>query len=109
MPLGPTTLAGTYSSFVPTDGTYMSYSYYDDLALGACWLFKATGAPEFLQECQQHYAMHLSIESRAANATVFDFRRSVWAVDMLLYSITRQRIHADRCGEPQAGLTLLLA
>jgi hypothetical protein len=74
----------------------MSYSYYDDLALGACWLYKATGAPAFLQECQQHYASHLAVEARAANATVFDFRRGVWAVDVLLYSITKLPKHADR-------------
>lgn len=90
------TTAGTYSSFIDTGSRYLSTSYFDDLALASCWLFKATGSQAYLQECQANYAQHVAKELRSSNATVLDYRRSIWAVDLLLYSISARPEYSAR-------------
>ena len=34
---------GSYSKYIPTEAHYWSDSIYDDLAWGACWIYKVTG------------------------------------------------------------------
>jgi hypothetical protein len=34
---------GSYSKYIPTESHYWSDSMYDDLAWGACWIYKVTG------------------------------------------------------------------
>ena len=58
----PTTSAsypGLYSDVIPIDGSYPSTSYWDDLAWGAVWLFKATGTKDYLTQAQALWSTHL--------------------------------------------------
>jgi hypothetical protein len=58
----PTTTAsypGLYSDVIPIDGSYPSTSYWDDLAWGAVWLFKATGTKDYLTQARALWSTHL--------------------------------------------------
>jgi hypothetical protein len=43
---------GSYSKWVPTEGTHYSESYYDDLAWAAAWIYKASGSGQYLKEAE---------------------------------------------------------
>nr|AZH23717.1 glycoside hydrolase family 9 [Gastrophysa viridula] len=78
------TYRGLYKDVIPGAKQYYdseSSSYFDELAWGAVWLYKATGAAEYLEEAKDFYG-RINVTDEDTNRFYYD--RKVLGIQILL-------------------------
>lgn len=86
---------GFYSNSVPDAAKfYKSNSFYDDLAEGAVWLFKATNEKEYLELAEELFDEHLKKESGEGKWPSNDWDNRVWAVAVMLNEVAPNGTYA---------------
>ncbi|RMZ57138.1 hypothetical protein APUTEX25_003595 [Auxenochlorella protothecoides] len=64
---------------------YNSSTFYDDLAWGAAWLFKATADDAYLSDVYDYYVKHLEFEAAVSDFKfAFDWDNVFWPANVLL-------------------------
>lgn len=64
---------------------YNASTFYDDLAWGAGWLYKATKNNDYLMELYDHYSNHLDIESEVSDfKKAYDWDNVFYATNVLM-------------------------
>jgi endoglucanase len=71
---------GLYSDSIPGEDTYPSSSYWDDLAWGAVWLYKATNSSSYLDQARTLWSTKLA----ASRSLQFDWDSKIPGVAVLL-------------------------
>mgnify|MGYP001807346570 FL=1 len=79
---------GFYSNSVPDAAKfYKSSSFYDDLAEGTVWLFKATNEKKYLELAEEMFEEHIAKESGEGKWPSNDWDNRVWAVAVMLNEV----------------------
>jgi hypothetical protein len=89
------TYIGKYSDSVPNaQEFYTSASVYDELAVAALWLYRATGEDGFKDDAYRFMAQHLGSEGSPWNT--FDWGTSSFAASMLFAQLFKDPAHTSR-------------
>lgn len=82
----------TRARYVDTDldsqYVYNSTSYYDDMAWGAAWLFRATRDEKYLAEMYNNYVRHLQFEGLHDFKFVYDWDNVFWPTNLVMAQAT---------------------